>query len=83
VHRGASDDRPAVALIRRQIEKIPCITVLTISLLIGWDASFDPVFSSSALYDSEVALDVPIWRHDRVFALTLPHTRGLAPSHNR
>lgn len=34
VHRGASDDRPAVALIRRQIERTPYITVLTGSLLI-------------------------------------------------
>lgn len=83
MHRGASDDRPAVALIQRQIEKIPYITVLTISSLIRWDASFDPVFSSSAVYDSEVALDVPLWRHVRAFALTLLRTRGLAPLHNR
>lgn len=60
MHKGASDDRPAVALLRPQIEGIPYITVLTISSLILWDASFDPVFSSSALCDSEVALDVPV-----------------------
>jgi hypothetical protein len=75
VHRGASDDRPAVALIQRQIERLPYITILTVSSLIRWDASIDLVFSSSAVYGSEVALDVPLWRHVRAFALTLLRTR--------